>query len=307
MPNMFLYRLYFSLPASWRLKLKQALGALGHGKSSMDRFKAEHDALGKKRLDRSLKHIREVLSACGVTSIEGLRCLEFGSGYVPSDAISLWLLGARHVTSLDYNPIANLHFLKVAIARADFASIRSQLSEPQLRGASLERVDRLELMIRRGKLDIDAIDWSYSAPVDVTDASARLPTYDFIWSTNVLEHIARSMLPAVLKRLQSVLSPGGFCVHHVDLRDHLDFDNNPYGFLDRSKPFDPDADADARGNGMTADDWNALFAGNPDLDLRILAHVKGRPDLVPLDPATGRRYLESVDDFITVGNVRSAV
>jgi hypothetical protein len=65
------------------------------------------------------------------------------------------------------------------------------------------------------------------------------------------------------------------------LRDHRDFDNDPYGFLDPSGPFDAEVDADSRGNGMTLQDWDALLAGHPELGLSVSGYDAGRPHLVP--------------------------
>jgi hypothetical protein len=67
----------------------------------------------------------------------------------------------------------------------------------------------------------------------------------------------------------------------VDLRDHRDFDDDPYGFLDPSRQFDAEADADARGNGMTLQDWQALLASHSEWELCVSDYDAGRPHLMP--------------------------
>lgn len=299
---MFLFQLYLKLPPRLRSRLKQILGGLGHGKSPLDGLKARNDALGKKRLDRSFAHVVQVLRDCGVNSLDGQRCLEFGSGYVPTDAIAMWLFGAERVISLDYNPIAHMRLFRMAIQAADIAAIEAQLGSV-CSALSQRRFGLLADMIRGKSVVPEQFGWEYAAPINILDASKPVPVVDFIWSTNVMEHIAPSLLFPILNRLDEISRPKGRSVHYIDLRDHLDFGDGRYGFLDRRFAFDPDVEADARGNGMTSADWARFFERHADLGLEIIARVQGRQDLVPINPQTGLKVVGCVDDFITVTNV----
>jgi hypothetical protein len=96
-----------------------------------------------------------------------------------------------------------------------------------------------------------------------------------------LEHIPPSLIAALLDALKSRQNAHAIQIHRVDLRDHRDFDNDPYGFLDPSRQFDAESDADSRGNGMTLSDWTMLLAEHPHWGLRVGEFTDGRPHLMP--------------------------
>ncbi len=54
-------------------------------------------------------------------------------------------------------------------------------------------------------------------------------TFDLVWSSDVLEHVADPR--AVLGECARVLAPGGLCVSRIDLRDHLHL-QDPREWLD---------------------------------------------------------------------------
>jgi hypothetical protein len=70
-------------------------------------------------------------------------------------------------------------------------------------------------------------------------------------------------------------------IHCVDLRDHRDFDNAPYEFLDPSSRFDAEIDADSRGNGMTIHAWEELLTTHPEWGLEVSDYAPGRVNLWP--------------------------
>ena len=93
-------------------------------------------------------------------------------------------------------------------------------------------------------------------------------------------------------------------IHRVDLRDHRDFDNDPYGFLDPSRPFDAEADADSRGNGMTLQDWETLLASHTEWGLAVSRYEAGRPHLMPAAVAVSSRHV--VADCLVLRSVTGA-
>ncbi len=301
---MLLHELFIRLPAPVREELKRALRANGHSRSVMDPLTARKDALGKKRLDRSLRHLLDVLGAGGARCLRNATCIEFGAGYVPMDSLSMWLLGADSVIAVDYNDIASFRAMRLGLARADFSAVRNLLSAA---AASPGWDVRLQVLMGIGATpfrasSFDDIPFRYIAPLDVIANPEKLPGFDFVWSTSVLEHIGPTKLFSVLGALNGRANLDAVHVHRVDLRDHRDFVQAPYAFLDPCVPFDPESQADARGNGMTLDAWESELAKYPELGLRVADVEPGRPWLVPVDPRTGQPIVTRVADHLTVAS-----
>jgi hypothetical protein len=268
------------LPPSWRTGLKKVLKAQGHGESRFDRVTARKDATGKKRLDRVLEGLIETLGLPAASQLKGKVCVDFGAGYVPTDGVALWLLGAREVHGVDYNHIAKPKEIARAVRAADTGHVERQLQALELDLGWTERLDSLR---RWASEDADGFPpgYTYVAPADVIAQPALIPGFDVLVSTSVLEHIAPSLMVPLLDALKSRQNENATQAHRVDLRDHRDFDNNPYGFLDPSSDFDAEADADSRGNGMTLRDWERLLDKHPEWDLVVNSYEPGRPHLMP--------------------------
>lgn len=47
--------------------------------------------------------------------------------------------------------------------------------------------------------------------------------YDLIVSVDVLEHVSREIAPKLIHRFSDLLNVGGYCVHVIDMRDHLSY------------------------------------------------------------------------------------
>lgn len=257
-----LYKIYRRLSPQARHNLKRWVGGLGHGTSVLDSLKANKDALGKRRLDEAFCHFLKIYSRLQNKSLSGLRCIDFGAGYVIADSLVMWLLGADRVETLDYNPIANPHALRKAVLAVDEERLFSCAQDygfinmVELK----QRLDRLMSMANAANLALDVLGIHYRAPFDATDPAQieRLQPADLIWSTSVLEHIHPQYLKPILHNLTMVLSPWGAMVHLVDARDHLDLDNAPFGFFDMDTDYVPDRDFDARGNRLVLSDWTRI-------------------------------------------------
>lgn len=299
---MLLYRIYSALPPAVRAKGKALLGASGHSRGTLDRLKARKDALGKKRLDRSLESVIDTLGPGYLAHLTGARAVEFGAGYVPMDSVSMWLLGAREVTAVDYNDIADFRALTVGVQRADMTAVRRLLAAAAPEGDWETRLDAVLAGARRGSL-MGAVPLIYLGSLDVIADPAALPVHDFLWSVSVLEHIRPSQLDLLLEALRSRKAPGAAHVHAVDLRDHHDFDAAPYAFLASDAAFDPETDCDVRGNGMTVRDWNVVLAAHPELGLTVVRSTPGRPHLLPMGLARPLTDAEVADSITIAGAV----
>jgi hypothetical protein len=274
------HSLFRRLPPSWRTGLKRILGTQGHGQSSFDWLTARKDATGKKRLDRALDGLIGTLGPDTAKQVAGKACIDFGAGYVPTDGVALWLLGASEVYGVDYNNLARPTEIARAVRAADTFRVESQLRELAIDSGWVDRLDRLRRWAQADSNEFPP-GYTYVAPADVIASPSLLPNFDVLVSTSVLEHIPPSLMTALLDALKSRENDHAAQIHRVDLRDHRDFDNAPYGFLDPSRQFDADLDADSRGNGMTLHDWEALLASHPEWGLGVSCYEPGRPQLMP--------------------------
>lgn len=297
-----MHSLFRRLPPGWRTELKRILGSQGHGQSSFDWLTARKDATGKKRLDRALEGLIRTLGPETARQIGGKVCIDFGAGYVPTDGVGLWLLGASEVHGIDYNNIAKPREIARAVRAAETGGVESQLQALQIDLGWSDRLYEIRRWAKEGGHGFPP-GYTYVAPADVIASPSFLPNFDVLVSTSVLEHIPPSLMIAMLDAIKSRENDRATQIHRVDLRDHRDFDNDPYGFLDSSTQFDAEADADSRGNGMTLQDWEALVASHPEWGLGVSSYDAGRPHLMPA--ALPRPTSRVVADCLVLRSVTS--
>ena len=292
-----IHSLYRKLPPAWRTALKRNLNTDGHGRGRFDWLTAGKDAVGKKRLDHALEGLIETIGSDTARGLAGKVCVDFGAGYVPSDGVALWVMGASSVYGVDYNDIAMPREIARAVRRADGERVISLLESLQLDSDWQGRLDVLQGWARdhRGGFPPG---YTYVAPADVIASPELLPNFDILVSTSVLEHIQPSRMSDLLDSLSSRQRPGAMQFHRVDLRDHRDFENNPYGFLDPSCPFDAENEADARGNGMTLVDWEDFLEAHQVWGLCVTDYQPGRRQLVP--PGVSPARLRSLADSLVL-------
>lgn len=269
-----LYKLYHMLSPRMRHRIKSWVGGVGHHVSLLDSLKANKAAVGKRRLDEAFCHFLEIYSRLQNKSLAGLQCMDFGAGYVITDSLVMWLLGASRVDTVDYNAICRPSALRKAVQRMDeerllgFAKQFGFIDQHDL----TERLTLLKHMARKGEIPLAQLGIHYHAPFDAThDAQVgRLGPIDLVWSTSVLEHIHPEYLSPILDNLAGVLSPWGVMVHLIDGRDHLDLNGAPFGFLAEDTDYVLDRDFDARGNRLLQKDWERIGDAIPGVDARIL-------------------------------------
>lgn len=253
---------YRALPPGARYKLKSFVKANGHGVSKLDRLKGMRDAQSKKRLDRAMRTVVEALSAAGISSLEGSSCLEVGAGFAPADTLCFHLLGAERATATDYNRILQQDALKHAVTSADIEDLE-KAAAPYVVGAILRsRFAQLQRASERGLDGLEALGICYQAPVDLSVAPPDA-NYDLIYSISVFEHVPVEAIEPLLTNLARALTPTGCMLHDVHLEDHLDFDEDPFGFLRNGSGYSHERDADARGNRVRFSDWERIFANIP--------------------------------------------
>src|SRR5690349_2707278 len=108
--------IYRHLPTRLRQVAKRAFAASGHRGSVLDGFRARNLAMGRKRLS-IVGPILERRLALSAVSLRGKACMEFGSGFMPSELLYYWSLGARRLIAVDYNRIARFEYLSLTVGK----------------------------------------------------------------------------------------------------------------------------------------------------------------------------------------------
>lgn len=268
------YKTYRLLSPRMRNRVKTWVGGLGHHTSLFDSLKANKDGEGKRRLDNAFCHFLEFYSRLQNKPLTGARCLDFGAGYVISDSLVMWLLGANRVDAVDYNAIFRPSALRKAVLAMDERRLRdfSKGFDFVDQKSLTERLTLLKSIARNGDIPLNQLGIFYRAPFDATDAAdvRCLESIDLVWSTSVLEHIHPRYLLPILNNLASALSPCGAMVHLIDARDHFDLEGAPFGFFDKVADYELDRDFDARGNRLTHKEWEKISTSISGVDSRVM-------------------------------------
>lgn len=250
-------QLYRLLPVKLRYTLKESLSLGGHGSTLFDGLKAKRDAAGKKRIDRTLAALTARLRCAHIDRIEGTRCLEIGTGFVPTDAVCLYLLGAKAVVTTDYNAICRFGSLKTALQDFDRDALNA-LAAPFT--ADLEpRLKSVLHLANQETPDLSSLQIKYVAPYDLTKEGFPETSFDLITSVDVLEHIPPDAIGPLVENLIALLSADGQMLHEIDLKDHRSMKETPFDFLSAHTDYNKETDADSRGNRLRPQDWIDVF------------------------------------------------
>jgi hypothetical protein len=154
-------------------------------------------------------------------SAKGARFFEVGTGRRLNLPLSLWLLGAESVVTVDLNP-----YLKEELVREDVQQIRAQRDAiADLFGAELDldRLDRIAALAADFSLGalLDACSIRYVAPGDAAKTALADGAIDFHVSYEVLEHIPGPVLHAILEEGSRIVARDGLFLHKVDFSDHF--------------------------------------------------------------------------------------
>lgn len=150
----------------------------------------------------------------------GDRLLELGTGWLHWEATVLRLFYDVEVSLFDVWD--NRQFGVFRRYFADLATVVDR--EIPMDASEKARVhDVLGRLVRA-----DSFDQAYAAlghryivnPKGTLDA---LPddSFSFAFSCSVLEHVGREIIPSFMDGCYRVLKPGGYCLHVIDLSDHL--------------------------------------------------------------------------------------
>ena len=153
---------------------------------------------------------------------------EIGTGWFPVFPMLLSLVGARRIVTVDLNPWLTADSLAQTLL--GYASIAERVAA-DFQLSARECQDRLHALINLAKQPNATVDAvlreariEYRMPLDATDTRLPAETFDYIVSSNVLEHIPGPVIAGIIAESQRILKPGGLHLHHVDPGDHYSLD-----------------------------------------------------------------------------------
>ncbi len=169
--------------------------------------------------------------------------IEIGAGAKPYTALRFLLEGARRFIANDIMEVDRV------FERGFIKDLRTLLDL-----ISPGKGSRLDLLVTpsggHNKLAIAGLEVHDRRPFDEIGLDAQ---FDLIISTSVLEHVTRPR--EVLAKVASLLRPGGYTWHSIDLRDHRDF-SQPLDFLEMTEKEYAAIESENR---LRASDWLVIF------------------------------------------------
>ncbi|MFC1913751.1 methyltransferase domain-containing protein [Chloroflexota bacterium] len=165
-------------------------------------------------LDKRFRGIYEFIKQAGI-KLDNSIILELGPGNSCINAYHFLFKGAQRVILVDKYPRITNTARQESYNRSELDYVLSQYQEYQ---AALPGFFNAE-----GKPDNEHLQFFRG---DITEMGT-MEKVDFIYSVSVLEHIKD--VPGNIKQMAKILKPGGYMYHHIDLRDHYNF-NHPFLF-----------------------------------------------------------------------------
>ncbi|AOH36642.1 methyltransferase domain-containing protein [Luteimonas sp. JM171] len=166
--------------------------------------------------------------------VAGARVLEVGTGRRLNLPLSLWLQGAREITTVDLHT-----YLRPELVQEDLRQIRDQRGRVEaLFGPRLDRARLRKLLVLADNFNLDRLldvcSIRYLSPADAANLALADGAIDLHVSYEVFEHIPGATLEAILREGARVLSAQGLLVHYIDFSDHFSHSDpaiGPINFL----------------------------------------------------------------------------
>jgi SAM-dependent methyltransferase len=168
------------------------------------------------KASRALEHFAAFRQFVGVEPAAA-SFYEFGAGWDLTIPLTYYALGVERQTLVDVRPLARLELVEHTIGMFDQFGVAA---DQPLRPLGRPHVGSVEELRERFGIE-------YLAPRDAGDTGLPSGSFDFISSTDTLEHIPERDLRRVLAECRRLLKTDGVLSSRVDLEDH-------YSHFDRS-------------------------------------------------------------------------
>lgn len=166
--------------------------------------------------------------------------LELGTGWYPVVPISMYLLGADSICTIDITPLCDKTKLIVTLKKFAEAIKNKKVNSIFLRDEARvkklitlsDKAYEMELNEILSKLTITYL------KVDARSLPFDAESFDFIHSNNTLEHIYEDILIDILKEFKRIQKIDGLQSHFIDMSDHFahaDYSITIYNYLKYSE------------------------------------------------------------------------
>lgn len=180
--------------------------------------------LGTNKLDfmesmsRSLELI-EMIKTGGV-EIEGMRCVEIGTGWRPFVAMLMRLAGAESIVTYDVNPWLDQQyaFETYKVLRENLDSVATEIGISST--TARERLPEVKQSTSLSET-LKLFHIEYRCPGDARATQLETDSVDVVLSSNVLEHIPSEVLEEIHRESFRILRPGGVVAHRFNPGDHF--------------------------------------------------------------------------------------
>jgi len=150
-----------------------------------------------------------LLQQAGVT-LESAVCVELGTGWDMSSAMTLVRTGARHVHTYDHVRHAVPKLKAMALQQ-----IEGKMTPTDADLAFEPPFEELKQLVGEPRGEVE-----YHAPFDARATGLADQSVDFYYSLATLEHIPVGMLKELLQESFRILRPGSYCYHYIQPAMH---------------------------------------------------------------------------------------
>jgi hypothetical protein len=181
-------------------------------------------------IDEALIHL-EKLNQCGYRISEGDVFLELGTGYAIVESLTMILLGASKVITVDIT--RDIKFKESLRYVNMFTDKHIKTIADKSFYTEREIIEKLETLRRVKSLDefLEKAGIVYIAPYDLSDLKPYYGQIKVYYSQVVLEHVPEPIFKDIFIESKKVLMDGGYHSHIANLTDHF---RNPGLFRDNS-------------------------------------------------------------------------
>ena len=147
---------------------------------------------------------------------------EFGSGWDMIVPLTYYRFGITSQHLIDLHYLLKIDLIENTLIRLN------QVDDSQLDYSFLQKLEGIN------SVDLNAFGIHYNAPQDARNTLYETNFFHFASSTNVLEHVPKSDILAILNETYRILKPGGIFTFRIDYSDHYSYFDSSisiYNFL----------------------------------------------------------------------------
>ncbi len=154
--------------------------------------------------------------------IRGKDCLEIGTGWCPWLPLLLRVMGAGRIVTLDLNPWLSVY---TALGTTRALAERVQRAAESLGITQGEIAEVVGPAANATTLPewLAAVRVEYLPETELHEAAFAAESFDAVFSSNVLEHVAADGLAALHRESARILRPAGVIAHRFNPQDHFSF------------------------------------------------------------------------------------